>query len=339
VNHGSTGILSKEHSSEMPEECKMRVELTHAERLEILSIVTTWERNQINQEVFRDIQMKSGIPARLVEITFWHTDTLSLLSEADWLVFKGGTCVQSYLPSGYQRASVDLDFNATIGNPHSITEGIAQLNKKVMERGNHTSIQGFEFGTFEFKGEDTRTGTLNFNRRMPSRFGELERMGDKTIQAKSIRVQINYKHSWLPALNPFMRIPEFFIFDHVKPRKREKIIHSSIEDLVADKILALSVVEPFGRERFKDVYDLAMITTLDFDVNVVLEKLELVGRRSNLEPAAFVKGAVETVSSFGTRSQEAGGFASMVGRLGREKISNWDDFCLTAAERIKGFIQ
>ena len=188
----------------------MRIELTHSERLRILSIVTSWERNQISQDVFRDIQRKSGIPARLVEITFWHTDTLALLTEVDWLVFKGGTCVQSYLQSGYQRASVDLDFNATIGNPHSIREEIDRLNRKIHDRGHHVSIQGFDFGIIEFKGEDSRTGTLNFSRRMPSRFGELERMGDKTIQGKSIRVQINYKHSWLPALKPLMKIPEFF---------------------------------------------------------------------------------------------------------------------------------
>ena len=317
----------------------MRIELTHAERMEILSIVTSWERHQINQEVFRGIQRKSGIPARLVEVTFWHTDTLSVLVDLDWLVFKGGTCVQSFLPAGYQRASVDLDFNSKMGNPNSIREAINNLNQRLQDEDRFAKIQEFEFGTFEFKGEDPRTGTLNFSRRMPSRFGELERMGDTTIQAKSIRVQINYKHSWLPALKPFLKEPEFFIFEYQKPLRNEKVMHSSVEDLIADKILALSMVGAFGRERFKDVYDLATITTLDFDVDVVLEKLKLVGRRSNLEAGAFVKGAVETVSSFGSRSQEARGFASMVARLGREKISHWDDFCMTAAEMLKGFLQ
>lgn len=317
----------------------MRIELTHSERLKILSIVTSWERNQISQDVFRDIQRKSGIPARLVEITFWHTDMLALLTEVDWLVFKGGTCVQSYLPSGYQRASVDLDFNATIGNPHSIREEIDLLNRRIRDRGNHVSIQGFDFGTIEFKGEDTRTGTLNFSRRMPSRFGELERMGDKTIQGKSIRVQINYKHSWLPALKPCLKNPEFFIFDHEKPKKSGKILHSSIEDLIADKILALSMVGPFGRERFKDVYDLAMITVKGFDADLVAEKLVLVGRKSNLEAGAFVRGAVETISSIGTQSQEAKGFASMIGRMGRLDISNWGEFCLSTAERLRKSLQ
>jgi len=317
----------------------MRIELTHPERLGILSIVSSWERNQISQEIFREIQRKSGIPARLVEITFWHTDTLALLAEVDWLVFKGGTCVQSYLPPGYQRASVDLDFNATIGNPHSIRKEVNRLNNRIRGGENFVSIQGFDFGILEFKGEDSRTGTLNYSRRMPSRFGELERIGDKTIQAKSIRIQINYKHSWLPALKPCMKIPEFFIFEHEKPLKCEKIAHSSLEDLIADKILALCMVGPFGRERFKDVYDLAMITMEDFNVGVVQEKLVLVGKKSNIEAGAFVKGAVETISSFGSRSQEARGFSSMVGREGRQKILNWDEFCISTAERIRMSIQ
>ncbi|MCK4614780.1 MAG: nucleotidyl transferase AbiEii/AbiGii toxin family protein [Thermoplasmata archaeon] len=317
----------------------MRIELTHDERMEILSTVTIWDRQQITQEVFRDIQRKCGIPARLVEITFWHTDTLAVLADEDWMVFKGGTCVQSFLPAGYQRASVDLDFNSTIGNPNSIKDEFNRLNQKIRDKGKCASIQGFGFGTFEFRGEDTRTGTLNFTRRMPSRFGELERSGDKSIQAKSIRVQINYKHSWLPALNPIRKVPGFFIFEHQKPLKQVRIMHSGIEDLIADKTLALSMVGPFGRERFKDVYDLAMLLEREFDPGLVMKKLELVGRRSNLEAEAFVKGAVETVSSFGSRSQEAGGFASMICRQGRGKVSNWENFCLAAAEKLKELLQ
>ena len=85
----------------------MRIELTHSELMEILSTVRYWDRKQLTQDVFRKIQKKSDIPARLVEITFWHLDTLGVLSACDWLVFRGGTCVQTYLSSGYQRAGWD----------------------------------------------------------------------------------------------------------------------------------------------------------------------------------------------------------------------------------------
>ena len=96
------------------------IELSSEEHAKILEIVKFWDRKQLTQEIFREIQQKTGIPARLVEITFWHVDTLGILSSADWLIFKGGTCVQTYLPSMYQRASVDLDFNSEIENPNSI---------------------------------------------------------------------------------------------------------------------------------------------------------------------------------------------------------------------------
>ena len=317
----------------------MRIELTHAERSRILSIVRSWERDQMSQEVFRDIQRKSGIPARSVEIMFWHTDTLALLAEVDWLVFKGGTCVQSYLPRGCQRASVDLDFNSTIGNPHSIRESIDHLNSNIHERGDHVTIQGFDFGTIDFRNVDSLTGTLNFARRMPSHFGEIERMGDRTIQAKSVRIQINYKHSWLPALRPVLKVPDLFVFEYQQPVRMREISHASREDLIADKILALSMVGPFGRERFKDVYDLGMITTRDFDTATVVEKLELVGRKSNIMTRAFFEGAVETISSFGSRQQEVMGFVSMIGRTGRQIALNWDGFCSTVAERLMNTFQ
>ncbi len=313
----------------------MRIELTHNEWTAILSTVEYWHRKQLTQEVFRGIQHKSGIPARLVEITFWHLDTLGILSDCNWLVFKGGTCVQTYLPSGFQRASVDLDFNSIIENPNTIKDEIQNLNKRIQKRGGQANIAGIMFGTFEFKGDDPHSGTLNFGRRMPSRFGELEKVGDNRIQAKSIRVQINYKHSWLPAMQTIMKAPEFFILDYQHPKKKVTFNHSSLEDLIVDKILATTVTNTFGRERFKDVYDLGMLLKNDFDTTQILKKLELVCRRSHLEQGAVVRGSIETIYSFSTRSQEVMGFAAMVGLQGRETIRDWDDFCFSIAEKLK----
>ena len=309
--------------------------MAHSDQMDILSTVKHWDRKHLTQEIFRKIQQKTGIPARLVEITFWHFDTLGILSACDWLVFKGGTCVQTYLPSGFQRSSVDLDFNSKIENPNSIKDEIQNLNNNIFEKYGTTKIKGIEFGALEFKTDDSHSGTLNFNRRMPSRFGELERVGDNRIQAKSVRIQINYKHSWLPAIKIVKKEPRFFIMDHQKPKIKYKLNHSSPEDLIVDKILATSLIGSFGRERFKDVYDLGMLLENDFETSIIHDKMGLISRRSHIEPIAFIKGSMETISSFSANSQEALGFAAMVGWEGREAIKDWDGFCITTIEKLK----
>jgi hypothetical protein len=313
----------------------IRIELSSEELTEIMSTIKCWDRKQLTQTVFQEIQQISGIPARLVEITFWHLDTLSILSSADWLVFKGGTCVQTYLSSGYQRASVDLDFNSEIENPNSIKDEIGILNEQVKKEGAFTEIEGIEFGTFEFKADDPYSGTLNYSRRMPSRFGELERKGDYIIQAKSLRVQINYKHSWLTAVHKILKEPRFFIMDYQKPKNKITLSHSSAEDLVVDKILATSNIGPFGRDRFKDAYDLGMLFRDKLDITLVHKKLDLVGRRSQQKPRVLVNGSIETLSAFSINSLEAVGFAAMVGKEGRSIIKNWEVFCLDTIEKLK----
>ena len=241
----------------------VRLVLTVKEKENILEAVRVWKRSQMSQEVFRAIQQATGIPARLVEVTFWHMDTLALLEQADWLVFKGGTAVQSYLPPSLQRASVDLDFNSRIANPVAVRQAMEELNERLDREGLVVDIKGHPFGRFEFKGEDPGSGVLNYARRMPSRFGEHERVGQYLLQAKSLRVQINYRHAWLPAIEPVVREPAFFILEHQRPDRDVRATHSSIEDLIVDKLLTLTNVSPFGRQRFKDLYDLAMLLRLD----------------------------------------------------------------------------
>ena len=313
----------------------LRIELSSEEQEKILGTVKFWHRKQLTQEIFREIQQRVGIPARLVEITFWHFDTLGILSSADWLIFKGGTCVQTYLPSMYQRASVDLDFNSEIENPNSIKDEISNLNEAIKKDGAFTEIKGIEFGTLEFKSEDKYSGTINYNRRMPSRFGERERIGDYTIQAKILRVQINYKHSWLPAVKKIKKEPRFFITDYQKPKAKIKFCHSSIEDLVVDKILATSNIGPFGRERFKDAYDLGMLFRNKLNLSLIHKKLDLIGRRSKQKPKTIIDGSIETISDFSINTQEALGFGAMVGNDGRAIIKDWEEFCLDTNEKLK----
>ncbi|MEA3557949.1 MAG: nucleotidyl transferase AbiEii/AbiGii toxin family protein, partial [Candidatus Thermoplasmatota archaeon] len=257
---------------------------------------------------FREIQKETGIPARSAEIMFWHYDTLSLFSDVDSFVFKGGTCVQSWLPYGLQRASVDLDFNSKAGNPNSIRDIIEDVNVRSRNEDRVAKIRGIEFGTMEFKFIDDQTGTMTFIRRMPSRFNEMIRAGENTIQGIEQRIQINFKNSWLPAIKPMKMEPDFLVLGYEKPQFRFETIHSSIEDLIADKILATCNVHGFGRERFKDVYDLGMILDLERVNELVMEKLSLIARQKGVDPSNFIEGSVEMISRISERFQEVVGF-------------------------------
>ncbi len=314
----------------------MWIQLSHLEKMKVMSIVGSWEREQITQEVLRSIQKDIGIPARYVEIMFWHYDILSLFAETDWLIFKGGTCVQSFIRPGYQRASMDLDFNSSIGNPNAIKCEISILNKMMDKKGAHVTVQGIDFGKIEFIEDDVHSGTLNFIRRMPTRFGDMEKVGDDRIQAKSIRIQINYKNAWLPALSPIDKVPEFFILDYQKPKKLINMTHSSKEDLIADKVLATCNVGGFGRERFKDIYDIGMLLKDGYDKETISKKLGLVGKKAKIEPTSLIKGAVETISDFAIRGVEARGFASMVANAGQDHVKDWESFCFRIADELKG---
>lgn len=312
----------------------MRITLESEEKELLLSTIRVWERRSLAQEVFRGLQAEYGVPAYLVENLFWHMEILDRLRPLqDLLVFKGGTCVQSYIPPMLQRASSDLDFNSTVENRHALLDPIEKLNRRLQSSGRAVVLRGVRYGRFELESDDRRTGTLNFRHRMPSRFGELERVGQDDIGAKSIRVQVNLKHAWLPAVKTVKRPVSFFICEKVKPRRRVLFPHSSIEDLVADKLLATR--QGSGRERFKDVYDLMVMLELRPDSSIVLDKLSRIAKEAGGSAAETLRSSAETVASFGERSAEAKGFASMVCRGGRELVMDWEMRCLETARRIR----
>lgn len=101
-------------------------------------------------------------------------------------VFKGGTCVQSYIDPVLQRASNDLDFNTTIQNPNALMQKIEELNRQLKTQGTAIEAQGILYGVFEFELNDTASGTLNYRHRMPSRPGQYERVAGNDIQFKDV---------------------------------------------------------------------------------------------------------------------------------------------------------
>jgi predicted nucleotidyltransferase component of viral defense system len=311
----------------------MRISFSVEEKTKLLSTIHIWRREQLTQDMFRKLQVKYGIPAYLTETMFWHMEILyRLLPLCEFLVFKGGTCVQSYIDPMFQRASNDLDFNTTIQNPNALMQKIENLNNQLKTRGTAVEMQEVPYGFFEFESADRVSGTLNYRHRMPSRFGEYEHVTGNDVQAKSIRVQINCKHAWLPAIKKVVKPVEFFIMDEAVPREVVIFPHSSIEDLIADKIMATE--EHTGRERFKDVYDLMVLLKLDFDGTLVNNKLALIARKTGRDPAELQRSSANTVMAFGDRGNEAQGFASMVCRSGKELIKDWEIGCEKTARKI-----
>ncbi|MDD5503088.1 MAG: nucleotidyl transferase AbiEii/AbiGii toxin family protein [Candidatus Thermoplasmatota archaeon] len=317
----------------------MRVNFSAEEKAAVLGIVKVWKRSQIDVKSFDAIQSKYGIPARLAETMFWHLDTLDAIGRAGQLVFKGGTCIQSYVAPELQRASVDLDFNTSIQNPNAIMDAMEDLNKILEGAGRIASVRGVKFGAVEFDFKDEKSGTLSFRRRMPSRFGEFERAGDVDVQSKSIRIQVNYKHSWMPALNTVEKEVAFFVQDAQKPAMPVKFVHASPEDLFADKILATSNIGPFGRERFKDVYDLIVLSGIKPEKKQILKKLDLVGEHSGLDANAILKASIETISGFAEHSLDARGFSSMVCSGGKKIVENWESECEKLSKTVMGLVQ
>jgi len=312
----------------------MKKVFTDEEKGDILKIVKVWKRDQLNQDVFRSIQISSGVPARLVELMFWHMDTLDALRPMDHLVFKGGTCVQVHLAPDLQRASVDLDFNSAVGHPDAVERKFGELNSVLEKKGRAAVVGGIRFGFLEKGWVDRHTGTITFHRRMPSRFGEVEAVDGIRVQAKSIRVQINYKNSWLPAIKSEKKDIRFFITEHQKPCSEVEFLISSAEDLFADKILATCSSGHFGRERFKDVYDMLVLSS-GVDGTDVVRKLDMVAEKSRLNTRSIIETSIETISNLSERSQEAKGFASMACRGGKALVADWESRCISLIGVLK----
>jgi len=311
----------------------MKIHYSLKEKEQILSLVKIWRREQLSQGVFRDIQLEFGIPPTLIETMFWHLDTLYQLSRLEKApVFKGGTCVQSYLPFNSQRASNDLDFNSQIANPNSILDQIRKLNERLLREGAAVITDNISYGTIELCLKDDPSGVLNFNRRMPSLLGEYVKVGNSEVLAKNIRIQINYKHAWLSALHVNTKKIEFFISRFQAPQKSFVYPCSSLEDLIADKILA--AMNNGGRERFKDAYDLILLFMQGYRKDKILEKLEIVSRRKGYTADTILKSSANTISNLAEKDIEAQGFGSLVCRGGKEIIKNWGMDCIALVGKI-----
>lgn len=293
-------------------------------------VIQFWQLDDLTIANYQKINQTIKLPITLTETMMLHYENMHALGDLlKKLVFKGGTAVQHYINSTLQRGSVDLDFNTSIGHPSVLLEAVKNLNKELEDKENILTISGIEFGKFLFEHEDTNSGTLTFTRIVPTKLNEFIKIGEKVIQGKKTKIQINYKHSWLPGIEIRKEKINLFPNEIVKPIKSVTVPIESPGDLIADKILTLTQLGDFGRERLKDVYDLINLGALQKEkgkFSIASQKLDTIAKAEGLQKNNIVTSALDHLDEMKTLTAQVIGFKSQVGFEGWEIIDNWEKY-------------
>ena len=298
-----------------------------------------WKESTFNPVgTYMPIREKIGLSLRHIEKNLWLIDTLKVLNEFfnRKLFLKGGTCVQSYLPPNMQRFSDDLDFNTEVRSPQVLKEIINEVNIKLKESGKINGV----YGKFIFRSIDTKIDYATFYRIVPTKLGLKLRLKElkKIIQGEVIKVQINFKHE-IPAFKSIEK--EYCSFIYLNPDLKEKVIftHLSVEDLVADKILATAVHEEivFGRERFKDVFDIGMLLEYcDIDFNLINKKLEYISDESGIQVNRLIDASLNNQEKMKNKLVPSlVGVNALLCRDVRFDEDTWLNFCDKIIEKFK----
>lgn len=310
-----------------------RIVLRPAEKDALRGALPAWRQHPIRRGVLEAFAADMGVHARDAYVSLLHLDTLDALGPDAPVVWKGGTAVQSLLSPGVQRISTDLDFNSTTGIPEALREAVADCNDRLDRRDATVTVQGVPFGRFYEARHRPDHGTLEFRRVLPTPFDEQVELaagslpgvdGALRVQGRLSRVQINYRHHRLPALQSRTTEVAFFTQPRFLPDHAVQATRASSSDLVADKILATTRHDGFGRERFKDIYDLIALRHLGgIDLDSVQEKLARIAGEDRV--ATYVDGTLETLARLGVESAAAQGFRNMVCNDGKTWIDAWED--------------
>jgi predicted nucleotidyltransferase component of viral defense system len=252
-----------------------------------------WSEEVFNGAKIRAYAKKEGVNPVDLEIQIWVYDTLHVLkkfSNLD-LFFKGGTCVQSLLPVGVQRFSVDLDFNieTEYRTPEFILSNFHRLNDKLKDedllapasetRYKTKSSDNLIYGRFYPKEYDPISGTVSLYRPVMSKVVSRNRefaYRDDLIKRETVRgifnhilVQVNIKHH-PPALEWVLRDIELKIRRYPDYKKELQFKCLSPGDLFADKVIAYR-----NRRAFKDLYDLGMMVKVIADSDIAICKQKI----------------------------------------------------------------
>lgn len=306
-----------------------RILLTREDKKTLFNnVLRFWNKDSFTLANFKVISDAIKLPVTLVETMTLHYENLfSLDSLLDQLVFKGGTAVQHYLKPELQRGSVDLDFNTSIGNPSAIKQMIFDVNDLLKQSHHAIDIHGVQFGLFEFDHQDSKSGTITFNRLLPTKLNEYVKIGQSIIQGKKTKIQINYKHSWLPAQAPVKLQIKLFPTYYLQTNYSMALTMSSPGDLICDKILTLTQVKDFGRERIKDAYDLYNLTRLnnEQDLTVANTKLNSIAVSEGLSISDIISSTITHLDEMKAITSTVIGFKSQVAKGGWFVIDNWEN--------------
>ena len=306
-----------------------KVILTREEKkLLATEVLRYWNFNDFTMTNLQDIATKVKLPVTLLETMALHYENLlSLETLQDKLIFKGGTAVQHYLDPMNQRGSVDLDFNTELGHPATIKQAINKINEKLEAEEGIRNLHGVSFGAYEFDYEDPKSGTLTFTRLLPTKVNEFIKVGNTIIQGKKMKVQINYKHAWLPALKTISVEPKLLPHNYLRTAKSITVQIASVGDLICDKLLTITQVGNFGRERIKDIYDLVMLTRVEEREKfaVAEKKITAIAQAEGLKKDEMIRSALEHLEQMKRVTSTVIGFKSQVAKKGWKMVEDWEN--------------
>ena len=309
-----------------------RIILRPSEKQALQAALPLWQDKPIKRPALESLAAEVGVHARDAHVSLLHLDTLHALGPDAPLVWKGGTAIQSLLPPSVQRISTYLDFNSTTGIVEVLREAIAACNDRLDQRGAIVTVQGIPFGRFYEADHRPVHGTVEFRRVLPTPFdeqvefaaGALPGTGAMRVQGRLSRVQINTRHHTLPALEASTQDVAFFTQPRLQPDHVVTIRRASAPDLVADKILATTRHDGFGRQRFKDVYDLiALRHHGNIDLDKVHKKLVRIAGPGRAE--TYLDGSLETLSKLSLEAATVQGFRNMVCNDGKVWVDAWTE--------------
>ncbi|MGQ4892638.1 MAG: nucleotidyl transferase AbiEii/AbiGii toxin family protein [Candidatus Njordarchaeia archaeon] len=282
-----------------------------------------------------------GIATRHIEMMLWQIDTLYILKRIENnVVWKGGTCVQSYVDPKYQRFSVDLDLNTDLDR-EAVFEAINYINNKLEQEEKLFNVNGIKLGGFTFHSENKIIGVLNFFRLVPFKHGgEYKFKSLKVFDVIPIRVQLNYgffRKYGLIALKILKREPKLAPIELID--KPFTFPHESPEDLLADKLVAMAEIGGVhkGRLRIKDAYDAFIIVKmLKVNYNGVKNKLESISEAWGITYKQLLEQALASIDEIAGKNLEVLGLKRSVGHLGySEVILSWKK----AMEQLKAVLE
>lgn len=318
------------------------VKLTKDERKKLWEkLPSIFREKDATRQGLRMLSMETGYNTRFLEVMLWQLDTLYLLKDyATELVWKGGTCVQSYAPEEYQRYSTDLDINTNL-DANGIIETFEELNERLQEEGKVHTVENMLLGGFNIVSRDEHIGVINVIRLVPTKHGgEYTKQGVKILDVIPLKVQLNYgihENTGITAIEIIPREPKLIAYKMVK--QRFNFPHESPGDLLADKIIAMAEIKGIhrGRLRIKDAYDVILLTKIiGVDYTTTLRKLETIAEWWGVNSSNIVKKAIDALRELSEKKIEVLGFKGAVGEEGLKKIvNNWEGEIMMSTETLE----